>query len=297
MAGKDRSWSKTWTFLDNDWREGNAPILGPRTHATWLGSMVFDGARAFEGVTPDLALHCARVNRSAEKLSLKPVTSIDTWMGLVRDGLKFFDGNSELYIRPMYWAESGPAGGIRPDPDSTRWCLCLYEAAIPNVGKCAITLSPFRRPTMECAPVDAKAGCLYPNNARALIEAQARGFDNCLLRDMLGNIAELGTANVFMARDGTVYTPASNGTFLDGITRQRVIGLLRDANVTVVETTLTYSDFLAADEIFSTGNFSKVSPITRIEKFSLDPGPFYRKARELYWAFAHDSKCSTLILT
>jgi branched-chain amino acid aminotransferase len=296
MAGKDRSWSKTWTFLDNDWHEGNAPILGPRTHATWLGSMVFDGARAFEGVTPDLALHCARVNRSAEKLSLKPVISVDAWMGLVRDGLKLFDSDSELYIRPMYWAESGPPGGIRPDPDSTRWCLCLYEATIPNVTKCAITLSPFRRPTMECAPVDAKAGCLYPNNTRALIEAQARGFENCLLRDMLGNIAELGTANIFMAKDGVVYTPASNGTFLDGITRQRVIGLLRNARVTVVETTLTYSDFLEADEIFSTGNFSKVSPVTGIDNISLDPGPFYRKARELYWAFAHDSKCSTLVM-
>lgn len=293
MAGKDRSWSKTWTFLDNDWREGNAPILGPRTHATWLGSMVFDGARAFEGVTPDLALHCARVNRSAEKLSLKPVTSVDTWMGLVRDGLKLFDRNSELYIRPMYWAESGPAGGIRPDPDSTRWCLCLYEATIPVVTKCAITLSTFRRPTMECAPVDAKAGCLYPNNTRALIEAQARGFDNCLLRDMLGNVAELGTANVFMGKHGTVYTPASNGTFLDGITRQRVIGLLRNAKVTVVETTLTYSDFLGADEIFSTGNFSKVSPITRIDNILLDPGPLYRKARELYWEFAHESTLVT----
>jgi branched-chain amino acid aminotransferase len=294
MAGKDRSWSKTWTFLDNDWHEGNAPILGPRTHATWLGSMVFDGARAFEGVTPDLALHCARVNHSAERLSLKPVTSVDSWMGLVRDGLRFFDSNSELYIRPMYWAESGPAGGIRPDPESTRWCLCIYEAAIPNVTKSAITLSPFRRPTMECAPVDTKAGCLYPNNARALIEAQVRGFDNCLLRDMLGNIAELGTANIFIAKDGVVYTPASNGTFLNGITRQRVIGLLRNAKVTVVETTLTYSDFLGADEIFSTGNFSKVSPITRIDNISLKPGPFYRKARELYWGFAHDSSCSAL---
>jgi branched-chain amino acid aminotransferase len=297
MADKDRSWSKTWTFLDNDWREGNAPILGPRTHATWLGSIVFDGARAFEGVTPDLDLHCARVNRSAENLSLKPMISVETWTELVRDGLKLFDRESELYIRPMYWAERGPAGGIRPDPDSTQWCLCLYEAAMPNPTKCAITLSPFRRPTPECAPVDAKAGCLYPNNARALIEAQARGFDNCLLRDMLGNVAELGTANVFMAKDGMVYTPAANGTFLDGITRQRVIGLLRNSKVTVVETRLTYSDFLGADEIFSTGNFSKVSPITRIDNISLDPGPFYRMARELYWGFAHDAKWSALVPT
>ena len=279
--------SKTWTFLDGEWREGNVPILGPRTHATWLGSMVFDGARAFEGVTPDLELHCARINDSAVKFSLIPRVSVGNWMGLVVDGLKRFDKTPELYIRPMYWAETGPAGGIRPDPESTRWCLCLYEAAIPRPTGSAVTLSPFRRPTIECAPVDTKSGCLYPNNARALIEALARGFDNCLMCDMLGNIAELATANVFMAKDGVVCTPAPNGTFLNGITRQRVIGLLRESGVTVAETTLRYFDFVGADEIFSSGNFSKLSPITRIDGRSLKPGPFYQQARELYWEFAH----------
>jgi branched-chain amino acid aminotransferase len=155
----------------------------------------------------------------------------------------------------------------------------------------AVTLSPYRRPTIECAPVDAKAGCLYPNNARAIIEAQRRGFENCLVRDMLGNIAETGTSNVFMAKDGEVYTPEANGTFLNGITRQRVIALLRGEGVTVIEKTLTYTDFKNADEIFSTGNFSKVTPVTRIDERSMTPGAFYKKARELYWAFAHDS-CS-----
>jgi branched-chain amino acid aminotransferase len=283
------AWTATWTFLDGDWHEGNFPMLGPRSHAAWLGSMVFDGARAFEGVTPDLTLHLARVNDSAAKFGLKPLVTVDSWMGLVSDGLKLFPTNSELYIRPMYWAEAGPAGGIRADPESTRWCLCLYEAAIPKARPCAITLSPYRRPTMECAPVDAKAACLYPNNARALVEAQARGFDNCLLRDLLGNIAELGTANVFMAKEGILYTPAANGTYLAGITRRRVIELLRGAKVDVMEKPLTYSDFLAADEIFSTGNFSKVSPVTRIDDVSLQPGPLYQRARDLYWEFAHAS--------
>ena len=81
-------------------------------------------------------------------------------------------------------------------------------------------------------PIEAKAGCLYPNNARALIEAQARGFDNCLLCDMLGNVAELATANVFMAKDRVVMTPMANGTFLNGVTRQRVLQLLRGTGTT-----------------------------------------------------------------
>jgi branched-chain amino acid aminotransferase len=282
------AFSRTWTFLDGTWHEGNVPIMGARTHAAWLGSMVFDGARAFEGVTPDLELHCWRVNTSAVNFQLKPLVTVEQWLDLVTDGLRRFDANAQLYIRPMYWAETGAAGGVRHDPDSTRWCLCIYDAPLPEPTGSAITLSPFRRPTAESAPVDAKAGCLYPNNARALLEARARGFDNCLMRDMLGNIAELGTANVFTARDGVVYTPAPNGTFLNGITRQRVIKLLRENGTTVLETTMSYADFQSADEIFSSGNYAKLSPITRIDERELQPGPFYRKARDLYWAFSHE---------
>ena len=120
-----------------------------------------------------------------------------------------------------------------------------------------------------------------------MFEAKSRGFDNCLVRDMLGNIAELANSNVFAVKDGVVYTPIPNGTFLAGITRQRVISLLRGAGVPVIETVLRYADFETADELFSTGNASKVLPITRIDQRSLQPGPFYRKARELYWAYAH----------
>ena len=92
---------------------------------------------------------------------------------------------------------------------------------------------------------------------------------------------------MFLAKDGVVATPVPNGTFLNGITRQRVIALLRDGGVPVEETTLTYADFQNADEIFSSANFSKLAPVTRIDDRDLQPGPFYRRARELYWAYAH----------
>jgi len=280
--------SKTWTFFNGDWHEGNVPIMGVRTQAAWLGASVFDGARAFEGVTPDLDLHFQRVNASAGHLHLKPSVTIETWLGLTADGLRRFDPAAALYIRPMYWAEGGGAGGgVRFDPESTRWCLCLYEAPMPAPNGFSITLSPYRRPTEDNAPVLAKAGCLYPNNSRAMIEAHERGFGNCILRDALGNVAELGNANVFMAKDGTVFTPVPNGSFLNGITRQRIIGLLRDAGVMVVEKSLRYADFQDADEIFSSGNFSKAMPVTRIDDRALQPGPFFRKARDAYWEFAH----------
>jgi branched-chain amino acid aminotransferase len=279
--------SKTFTFLDGDWHEGNVPIMGPRTHAAWLCSSVFDGARAFEGVAPDLALHCARVNESARKLSLQATVATERWLELVEDGRRKFDRDCALYIRPMYWAEHGGPTAVPPDPDSTRWCLTLYEAPLPEPSGIAITLSPFRRPTVETMPVDAKAGCLYPNNARAMFDAKARGFDNCLVCDMLGNVAELATANVFLGRGGAVFTPVPNGTFLAGITRGRVIELLRKAGFEVVETTLSYREFEAADEIFASANFAKVLPVIRIGQRSLQPGPLFHRARALYWEFAH----------
>ncbi len=280
-------WSKTWTFFEGDWHEGNVALMGPRSHASWLASTVFDGARAFEGVTPDIDAHLRRVNRSAETMYLQPVVSHETWLGLVKDGLKRFDRKAELYIRPMYWAERTGLATVAPDPESTAWCLSLYELPMPGVGGQSVTLSPFRRPTAETMPVDAKAACLYPNNARAVREAKSRGFDNALLCDMLGNVAELANSNVFLAKDGVVYTPAANGTFLDGITRQRVISLLRGDGVTLIEKSLHYRDFQHADEIFSSGNYAKVAPVTRIDDRELAPGPLCRRARDLYWSFAH----------
>lgn len=282
-----QSWSKTWTFYEGDWHEGNLPIMGVRDHATWLCSSVFDGARTFEGVSPDLDLHCERVNASAQTMHLNPVLSTGTWLELVRDGIKRFDKDAALYIRPMYWAEHSGALLIAPDPQSTKWCLSVYEAPMRKPDGFSITLSPYRKPSLECMPVNAKAGCLYPNNARALIETQARGFGNCVVLDLFGNVAELATANIFIGKDGVVFTPVPNGTFLNGITRQRVIKLLREAGVSVVETTLSYRDIQNADEIFSSGNYSKVMPVNRIEERSLQPGPLYRKARELYWDYAH----------
>lgn len=285
------NWSKTWTFLDLDgkWHEGNVPIMGPRTHAAWLCSVAFDGARAFEGVAPDLDLHCARVNDSAAKIFLKPLVETEKWIELARDGIRKFDGRTALYIRPMYWADNGGSWIQDPDPESTRWCLTIYEAPMRPPTGFSITLSKYRRPTLETMPVDAKVGCLYPNNARSLFEARAKHFQNAIVCDMLGNVAELATANVFMAKDGVVFTPVPNGTFLNGITRQRVIQLLRESGVKVVEKTLTYQDFVTADEIFSTGNYSKVVPVNRIDDRPLPVGPLYSKARQLYWEFAHSA--------
>jgi branched-chain amino acid aminotransferase len=206
---------------------------------------------------------------------------------LAKEGVKKFAPGTPLYIRPMYWAERNGPTSVPPDPESTRFCLSVYEAPLTPPTGVSITRSPYRKPSAETMPIDAKAGCLYPNNARALMEANARGFDNCILTDMLGNVAELATANIFMAKDGIVMTPMANGSFLNGVTRQRVLKLLREDGKDMREATLSFRDFDEADEIFVVGNYGKVTPVRRIDQRDLQPGPAFRRARELYWAFAH----------
>ncbi len=140
--GKD--WSKTWTFYEGDWHEGNLPIMGVRDHAAWLCSSVFDGARTFEGVSPDLDLHCARVNASAETMHLKPVVTAETWLGLTQDGIKRFDKDAALYIRPMYWAEHSGALLVAPDPEFDQVVSQRLRGADAQAGRFfdhAVTLS------------------------------------------------------------------------------------------------------------------------------------------------------------
>jgi branched-chain amino acid aminotransferase len=282
------SWhTQTWNWIDGQWIEGNPGIMGPRSHASWLGSTVFDGARIFEGVMPDIDKHAARVNRSAAALGLEPTMTAEAIIELTREGMRKFAPGTAIYVKPMYWAEADGPTTIIPDAASTRFCLCLFEAPMPVPGGQSLTATRYRRPTIETMPTDSKAGCLYPNNARAIREAREKGFDNALVCDMLGNVAETGTANVFLARDGVVRTPAPNWSFLNGLTRQRVIGLLRQDGITVEECALRFEDFVEADEVFVTGNYSKVMPVLRVEDREFQPGRMFRRARELYWDFAH----------
>ena len=210
------------TYYEGTWHQGDVPIMSAADHGAWLGTTVFDGARYFEGVAPDLDAHCARVNASAAALMITPTVSTEDMVAIAREGLALFDPGTAVYIRPMYWAIDGDPTAIVPDPDATGFAICLEEIplAAPDAAT-RLTTTRFRRPVLESSVVNAKAGCLYPNNARMLAEAKSKGFPNALVADAMGNVAETATANVFMVRDGEILTPIANGTFLAGITRAR----------------------------------------------------------------------------
>jgi len=278
------------TWYQGRWHDGDVAVMRAADHGIWQGSSVFDGARWFDGVAPDLDAHCARVNRSAAALMITPTMTADEIARIAREGLKPYGKDQAVYIRPMYWALDGSELGVSPKENSTGFALCLEAVPMPAAdATITLTRTRYRRPVLEDNVCNAKAGCLYPNNARMLVEAKAKGFSNALVADAMGNVAETATANVFMVKDGVAFTPIANGTFLSGITRARHIANLRGDGVEVREAVLTFDDFHGADEVFLSGNFAKVTPVREFDGSHYQHGPVTRRARQLYMDWAHSA--------
>jgi branched-chain amino acid aminotransferase len=272
------------TFFNGSWHDGDAFVIRAADHGAWLGSSVFDGARYFDGAVPDLHAHCERVNNSAKAMMLDPTTTASVMVEIIKEGLASYETESAVYIRPMYWALDGGDSLVLPKENSTAFSICLEEIPMATTKTTAtLCKTRFRRPVLEDNVVNAKAGCLYPNNARMLAEVRSKGFTNALVADATGNVAETATANIFMVRDGDIFTPIPNGTFLAGITRARHIKNLRKYGKNVFETVLSFQDFSEADEIFMSGNMTKITPITAFEDKNFQVGPVTKLTRELYW--------------
>ncbi|MGK8233768.1 branched-chain amino acid aminotransferase [Roseovarius sp. MS2] len=278
------------TYFNGAWHEGDPAVIRAADHGAWLGTTVFDGARYVDGIAPDLDRHCARVNASARALMITPTVEAADMVERVWEGLRAYPKEAAVYIRPMYWALEGGDLGIVPKEGATGFAISLEEIPMPPQGfSTTLGRTRFRRPVLEDAVVNAKAGCLYPNNARMLKEARGRGFGNALVADALGNVAETATANVFAVKDGAVFTPIPNGTFLAGITRARHIENMRREGIEVHETVMSFDDFHAADEVFLSGNLMKVTPVSAFEETQYTLGPVTEKVRQMYWDWAHSA--------
>lgn len=275
------------TYWEGRWHQGDVAVMRAADHGIWQGSSVFDGARYFDGVCPDLDLHCARLNRSAEALMITPTMAVEDIAAIIREGLQAYGPGQAVYVRPMYWALHGDDLGIPPRPGASAFAISLEE--VPMLAPDAtttLTRTRFRRPVLEDSVCNAKAGCLYPNNARMLAEAKAKGFGNALVADAMGNLAESASANVFLVKDGAIFTPIANGTFLAGITRARHIANLRADGYEVHEAVLSFEDAAAADEIFLSGNYAKVTPVRAFDEKEFHKRPVTERVRRLYWDWA-----------
>jgi branched-chain amino acid aminotransferase len=283
------------TYFEGTWHNGDLSVMKAADHGAWLGTTVFDGARLFDGLAPDLEAHCARINRSARALMITPTVNTDDMIAIVREGLAHYPREAAVYIRPMYWALAGDELGIVPLEGATGFAVSLEQIPMaPPEAASTLTRTRFRRPVLEDNVVNAKAGCLYPNNARMMAEARSKGFGNALVADAIGNVAETASANVFMVKDGEVFTPVPNGTFLAGITRARHMQNMRADGMKVHESVLSFEDFHAADEVFLSGNMMKVTPIKAFDdtiyKVGGNGNPVTQRVREMYWDWAATQK-------
>ena len=278
------------TYFEKNWHKGNIPIMNAADHGSWLGSTVFDGARYFDGVAPDLLAHCERLNQSAKAMGLVPTYSEKEIYDLILEGLANYTKQSAVYIRPMYWGIGNGYSAIVPDGANIGFCICLEEIPMASdANTTTLTRTSFHRPILTDNLCNAKAGCLYPNNARMLQEASTKGFNNALVADAVGNVAETATSNVFLVKDGEIFTPIPNGTFLAGITRSRHIQNLKSDGYQVNECILKFEDFSRADEVFLTGNMTKITPVSLFDDIKYEIGPVTKRARSLYFDWANSN--------
>jgi branched-chain amino acid aminotransferase len=226
---------------------------------------------------------------------ITPTVETEAMVQIVREGLAFYPMGAPVYIRPMYWALAGDELGIVPLEGATGFAVSLEEIPMaPPEAATTLTRTRFRRPVLEDNVVNAKAGCLYPNNARMMAEARSKGFGNALVADAIGNVAETASANVFMVRDGEIFTPVPNGTFLAGITRARHMENMRADGIKVHEAVLSFDDFHSADEVFLSGNMMKVTPVKAFDHTPYQTGgngnPVTQRVRAMYWDWAASQK-------
>jgi len=270
-------------WFDGDWHNGTKPIVSVMSQSYMHGSTIFDGARAYNGLIPDLHLHCERLFSSAKIMGLEVPINLNDLILLCKQGIAKFEKGAELYVRPSVFCDSG---FLIPESSSCNLVIAIFRAPMPSKKGFTAMMSSLRRPHPKMAPTLAKASSLYANTSLALSEANRNGYDNVVMRDGNENVVEFGSANLFIVKNGRVLTPEWNKTFLNGITKKRTVILLKEEGIDVEEQTISVEDLFQADEVFSTGNYGKVLPVTKIDNTKFEVGSFAKSAMKVYEEYA-----------
>ena len=270
-------------WFDGDWHNGTKPIVSAMSQSYMHGSTIFDGARAYNGLIPDLHLHCERLFSSAKIMGLEVPINLNDLILLCKQGITKFEKGAELYVRPSVFCDSG---FLIPESSSCNLVIAIFRAPMPSKKGFTAMMSSLRRPHPKMAPTLAKASSLYANTSLALSEANRNGYDNVVMRDGNENVVEFGSANLFIVKNGRVLTPEWNKTFLNGITKKRTVILLKEEGIDVEEQTISVEDLFQADEVFSTGNYGKVLPVTKIDNTKFEVGSFAKSAMKVYAEYA-----------
>ena len=260
-----------WVWMDGSFvphRDAKVHLL---THALHYASCVFEGERAYGGVIFKSREHSERLHRSARILGFELPVSAEEIDKAKRD-LIVKQGFEDCYIRALAWRGSEQMGVSAKRDDvhvaMSAWVWGDYFA--DKMKGVRLMIAPWRRPAPDTAPTNSKAAGLYMICTLSRHAATDAGFDDAMMMDWRGQIAEATGANIFFVRDGVLHTPTPD-CFLDGLTRQTVIALARQRGIEVVERAIWPNELATFSEAFLTGSAAEITPIREIAGMNFKP--------------------------
>ena len=278
-----------WIWFDGrlvQWREANAHVL---THALHYASSVFEGQKAYAGEIFKLTEHSTRLRKSARLLDFEIPWSVEEIDEACREVLRA-NQLEDAYMRPLAWRGSEQMGDsaqrarIHLSIACWPWGAYFGEEAVEKGLR--LDISSWRRPAPYTAPTESKAAGLYMICTLARHQAQAKGYNDALMFDWRGQIAEATGANAFFVRDGALHTPTPD-CFLDGITRRTVIDLARRRGVEVVERAIWPEELESFEQFFLTGSAAEVTPVASAGPWSFEIGALSLQLRKDYLDLVH----------
>ena len=273
-----------WIWIDGrmvPWREANVHVL---THALHYASSVFEGERAYGGVIFKLSEHSARLRKSAELLGFELPWSVEEIDAACNEVVKA-NGFTDAYVRPVAWLGSEKMGvspkGAKPHMAIAAWDWGKYYSPEIAARGLRMDIAPWRRPAPYTAPVHSKAAGLYMIASLSKKHADERGYDDALMFDWRGQVAEATGANAFFVRDGELHTPTPD-CFLDGITRRTVIDLARRRGIEVNERAIWPDELESFEQMFITGSAAEVTFIQSVGPWNFEIGELSRQMAKDY---------------
>jgi branched-chain amino acid aminotransferase len=261
-----------WIWYDGEfvaWREAKLHVL---SHGLHYASCVFEGERAYGGRVFKLREHSQRLIDSGRMLGFEIPWTVEQLEQATIETIRR-NGLSDCYVRPVAW-RGAEQMGVSAQQTKIHVAIAVWEWGA-YYRDLRLTPAIYRRPSPESAPVHSKAAGLYMICTLSKHAAEARGFGDALMLDYRGYVAETTGANIFLVIDGTLHTPIPD-CFLNGITRQTVIGLAKQRGLQVIERHIMPEELRGAQEIFVTGTAAEITPVRAIEDTDYQFGPITR---------------------
>ena len=252
-----------------EWRDANVHIL---THAMHYASSVFEGERCYSGKIFKSLEHTKRLHTSANLIDFEIPFSVDEIEAAKMETLKA-NGLTDAYVRPVAWRGSGEDMGVAAKRNKVHLAIAVWEwgnyYGDAKTKGAKLDIAKWKRPSPETAPSQAKAAGLYMIATMSKHAAEAKGCSDALMFDYRGYVAEATGANMFFVKNGEVHTPTPDA-FLNGITRQTVIDMLREKGINVIERHIMPEELEGFEQCWLTGTAAEVTPVGQIGDYNFE---------------------------